>query len=145
MNPNPSVTTTFPLQVFLPGWGGHVYGGGSALGRRPALSPPAERPLFREHCQTVRVWTGPGPGLPPQQAHYSQVSFLSIYSFSSYQLSAIIYFLISLVSTRFNYNLPDRSFLFVAWYCMILQLQKSPTFLTRESHLTRQFTLCCRR
>lgn len=69
-----------PLQVLLPGWGGHVYGGGPALGRRPALSPPAERPLLGEHCQTLHLWISPGPGIPTQQAHHTQVpSFLSIF------------------------------------------------------------------
>lgn len=61
------------LQVFLPGWGGHVYGGGLALGRRLALSPPAERPLLREHCQTLRLWIGPGPGIPTHQTYHTQV------------------------------------------------------------------------
>lgn len=69
----------FSRQVFLPGWGGHVYGGGLALGGRPALSPAAERPLLREHCQTLHLWIVPGPGIFAHQAHNTQVRCFPFY------------------------------------------------------------------
>lgn len=80
------------LQVFLPGRGGHVYGGRLASGRRPALPPSAECPLLGEHSQTLHLWSGIGSGIPPLQAHHTQVrGFLKMYkSFSGSYFSTII-------------------------------------------------------
>lgn len=116
------------LQVFLPGWGGHVYGGGPALGRRPALSPTTERPLFRKHCQILRLWAGPGLGVPPQQAHYSPVSFLSIYSVSSNQACAEVW------ATLDTWFTPDTT-VYIA--LQMLVVVKCGSFAALVSHLIK--------
>lgn len=61
------------LQVLVPGRGGHVHGGGSAVRRRPALSSAAERAVHRGRRQTLPVRDDAGARLPAEPAHHTQV------------------------------------------------------------------------